>query len=97
MRVIFHNGETLPEPPALPDELIVALHSARTLAPLPTDRANPAPTPTRPDLASALTAAARRAITAFSSLAAMTPKPTSSTTSSASVSWPTNSRPPPPR
>ncbi len=65
IRVIFHNGETLPEPPALPDELTLAIQSAASLTPLPTDNTNAPPAPTRPNLGTALTAATRRAITAF--------------------------------
>ena len=63
-RVIFHNGEPLPPPPAWPDELTAALDSARTLAPLPTPNSPNAPT--RPSFAAGFTAATRHAIAAWS-------------------------------
>ena len=62
-KVVFHDGQKPPEPPAWPDELDVALRSLATLAP-PGGKAG-APVPTRPTFGAAFAAAARRAVEAW--------------------------------
>ena len=59
-KVVFHDGEKPSEPPAWPDELDVARRSANSLAPV-----GGSPSQTRPTLAAAFAAAARRAAEAW--------------------------------
>jgi hypothetical protein len=63
-KVVFHDGEKPPEPPAWPDELNVALRSFSSLAPSGREGATPASN-TRPTFAAAFAAAARRAVEAW--------------------------------
>lgn len=59
-KVVFHDGEKPPEPPAWPDELDIALRSTSSRAPV-----GNAPTQTRPTFAGAFTAATRRSVEAW--------------------------------
>ncbi|MEQ2009790.1 MAG: DUF1553 domain-containing protein, partial [Limisphaerales bacterium] len=60
-KVVFHDGEKPPEPPAWPSELDIALRSFSSLAPVGGDGATPASN-TRPTFAAAFAAATRRAV-----------------------------------
>ncbi len=63
VKVVFHDGEKPPDPPAWPQELDIALRSANALAPV---GAGPgSPVQTRPPFAAAFAAAARRAAEAW--------------------------------
>ncbi len=63
VKVVFHDGEKPPEPPAWPEELDIALQGANTLAPVGGGPGSPAQT--RPTFAAAFAAAARRAAVAW--------------------------------
>jgi hypothetical protein len=63
-KVVFHDGDKPPEPPAWPDELNVALRSFSSLAPGGSDGVTAASN-TRPTFAAAFAAAARRAVEAW--------------------------------
>jgi len=60
-KVVFHDGEKPPEPPAWPEELSLALRNHTTLASAGSDGAT-ASSNTRPTIGAAFVAAARRAV-----------------------------------